>query len=326
MKSDPGLNWARFQSFLFGVRAVRLEACSRCQLQCPLCPTGTGVNRKGPIGWGHLAADNFRKFLTLNPRIRYVELSNYGEIFLNPELATILSLARKANLRISAYNGVNLNHATPEVLEAVVKYRLEGMSLSIDGASQETYSIYRVGGDFDRVIENIRILNRFKAKYCTPFPTLRWQFIVFGHNEHELEKARKMARELGASFRPKMNWDLNYSPPKNQQKVSAQTGKHLSPSKKVQKQSDLDNRSYEFCGQLWKRPQVNWDGKLLGCCVNIWGDFGNAFEQPLHLLLKEKSYQYAKAMLLGKEAPSKEIPCSNCFTFRRSAGIERGQS
>lgn len=33
-------------------------------------------------------------------------------------------------------------------------------------------------------------------------------------------------------------------------------------------------------------PQINWDGKLLGCCLNFWGDFGgNAFEQGLERIL-----------------------------------------
>ncbi|MGA2800758.1 MAG: radical SAM protein [Verrucomicrobiota bacterium] len=306
-------------SALIGVRAARLEVSSKCQLKCPLCPTGMGLNRKGTIGWGFLTADNFKKFLTLNPKVRWIELSNYGEMFLNPELAAILCIASQSSIQVSAWNGVNLNNATPDALETVVKYKLRGMTLSIDGASQETYSIYRVGGDFARVIENVRILNQFKKQYKTSFPFLRWQFVVFGHNEHELEKARKMAQELGVSFYPKMNWDLRYSPLRNLDKISENVGRDLRSSVKILQQRDKDN-AY-LCGQLWTMPQVNWDGKLLGCCVNIWGDYGNAFEKPLQLLLKSKRYAYAKAMLLGKKAPSTDVPCGHCHDFRRSAGI-----
>jgi hypothetical protein len=35
---------------------------------------------------------------------------------------------------------------------------------------------------------------------------MTWQLIVFGHNEHELPKARAMARDLDAVF-AKLNWD-----------------------------------------------------------------------------------------------------------------------
>ena len=38
----------------------------------------------------------------------------------------------------------------------------------------------------------------------------------------------------------------------------------------------------EICHQLWDAPQINWDGKILGCCRNFWGDFGgNAFTEGL---------------------------------------------
>ena len=28
------------------------------------------------------------------------------------------------------------------------------------------------------------------------------------------------------------------------------------------------------CDQLWSGPQINWDGKVLGCCRNFWDEFG----------------------------------------------------
>ena len=66
---------------------IRFEASSKCQLKCPLCITGTGYNREhSSVGWGHLKFENFEKLILKNPRIREIELSNYGEILLNPEL------------------------------------------------------------------------------------------------------------------------------------------------------------------------------------------------------------------------------------------------
>jgi len=79
------------------------------------------------------------------------------------------------------------------------------LTVSIDGASPKSYAQYRVKGDFDRVIGHIRRINDFKRKHRSGWPILTWQFIVFGHNEHEIETARKMAGELGMGFRAKMN-------------------------------------------------------------------------------------------------------------------------
>ena len=54
---------------------------------------------------------------------------------------------------------------------------LEFLSCSIDGASPETYRVYRVRGDFDAVIANIRTINAHKRAYGTELPRLLWQFV-----------------------------------------------------------------------------------------------------------------------------------------------------
>jgi MoaA/NifB/PqqE/SkfB family radical SAM enzyme len=79
------------------------------------------------------------------------------------------------------------------------------MSCSIDGASNETYQLYRVKGNFDTVIENVRKINRFKQQQHSDYPQLTWQFVVFGHNEHEIPVARRLASDLGMKFSPKLS-------------------------------------------------------------------------------------------------------------------------
>ncbi|MBW2046266.1 MAG: hypothetical protein JRI96_15530 [Deltaproteobacteria bacterium] len=68
--------------------SVRIEASSICQLQCPACSTGNG--RMGVVGKGYLKFRDFKKFVDGYPMIKTIELSNYGEIFLNPELKGII--------------------------------------------------------------------------------------------------------------------------------------------------------------------------------------------------------------------------------------------
>ncbi len=59
---------------------------------------------------------------------------------------------------------------------------------------------------------------------------------------------------------------------------------------------------------------MNWDGRVLGCCYNYWGDFGNAFsdEQAFH----SDAIDYAKEMLMGKATPRDDIPCTSCRHFK----------
>lgn len=293
-------------------KAIRLDASTACQLKCPSCETTKGLTHQH-LGRGFLKFENFQKIIQQNPSIYQIELSNWGEIFLNPEILDIIQHSYQKNVALTASNGANLNTVKKQVLEGLVKYKFRHISCSIDGASQETYSIYRVGGNFDQVIENIRTINYYKDKYKSPFPLMNWQFVVFGHNEHEINAAKKLAHELNMTFRPKLTWDDSFSPIQNQEAVrKALKSQVTSRNEYLEK---YDQEYFLPCTQLWKIPQVNWDGRILGCCYNYWGDFGQIFKSSDGL--NTEQLQYAKDMLSGKAVARDGIPCTACGYYQR---------
>jgi len=299
---------------------IRFEAASKCQLKCPMCPTAKGLNKTGVVGWGTLKALDFKSFIDGNPQIKNIELSNWGEIFLNPELTQILQYAFEGHIILTVGNGANLNTASDEVLEALVKFQIRDLTVSIDGASAQTYKIYRVGGDFDKVISNIKKLNQFKEKHNCEFPRLTWQFIVFGHNEHEIALARELAGSLNMRFYAKLSLDHWDVPPFSPVQDLEHVRKELDGVATREEFRVKHKQEYSVpCFQFWTQPQINWDGKLLGCCDNVFGDFGNALESDLSDLLQGERFVYAKKMLLGKVAPRADIPCTSCPIFKRRA-------
>jgi hypothetical protein len=293
-------------------RAIRLEASSACQLRCPACPTGQMLTRTNACGTGFLKLRDFRQLLANNPAIKRIELSNWGEVFLNPDFAGILEHAWQRKIRLTILNGANLNHASDQALEALVKYRLRELVVALDGACNATYKQYRVNGNFERVIANVRKINRLKAQYHSDEPVLIWQFVLFGHNEHEIGQARRMAAELGMQFAPKLNVVPGYSPLVHPERALREAG--LNPARA--------NRNWQtaICTQLWKSPQINWNGKILGCCHNNWAEFGgNAFEGSLEKSLNGERLVYARKMLRGKAPPRDDIPCTGCDSYRQMA-------
>jgi MoaA/NifB/PqqE/SkfB family radical SAM enzyme len=294
--------------------AIRLEACSMCQLKCPICSTGNGKNKNSLIGWGYLKFIDFKNLIDLNTWIKKVELSNWGEIFLNPDLESIVKYAYEKNVLLKAGNGVNLNTAKENILESFVKYNFRTVSVSLDGATDETYRKYRIGGDLNRVIDNIKKINEYKQKYNSEYPKLYWQFVIFGHNEQEIPDARKMAESLGMEFRPKLSWDNSFSPIIDREFVRREG------CLKVISREEYNNtfkKQYKIpCTQLWKSPQINWDGKLLGCCVNRYSDFGNIFETGLRKTLSNEKFRYAKKMLIGAALERTDIPCVKCSVYK----------
>ena len=298
-------------------RNVALDLSTACQLKCPSCPTANGAIGKS-IGTGFLTLADFKKFLRDHPWVSDIELSNWGEVFLNKELESILRHAHLHHVRLRIDNGANLNLASDQVLEALVKYKLRSLSCPIDGASQGVYSVYRVNGNFDRVIAHIRQINNFKRRYRTTYPVLRWQFVAFGHNTHEISKARDMARELGMDFFLKLSWDdlytETYSPVRDRELVKKESGLGVADRREYETKF---RRNYisASCHQLWLKPRINFDGRLLGCSINHWNDFGNVFTNGLEASLNSGKMQRTKDMLMGLTDADEGSPCLRCQVY-----------
>lgn len=299
---------------------IRLDASTACQLKCPSCPTARGDIARSIVGTGFLKFNDFKNLIDLNPGIKEIELSGWGEIFLNPELAKIMEYAFLNNVALHCDTGANFNNVSDEMLESLVKNHFRGITCSIDGASQETYGIYRRNGNFEQVLKNIRQLNKIKKKYHSKFPRLKWQFVVFGHNEHEIVKARKMAGDLGMRFWVKLSWGGMYtkedfSPVKNRELVQRESGISVADREEYRKKYGQDYAQKIICTQMWVEPKINFDGKVLGCCTNYWGDYGNAFTDKIADCLNNEKMEHARGMLKGLKEARADIPCSSCVHY-----------
>jgi len=298
----------------FDPASIQIDASSHCQLACPLCPTADGRARPA-LGAGHLKLDDFEALLDRNPQIAHVELSNYGEMFLNPQLSEILACAFQRKVTVSGSNGVNLNFAREDALEATVQYRVRALTCSIDGATQQTYSRYRLNGNLGRVLAHIDKIREYRARRRSAFPLLYWQFVVFGHNEHEIKTAREMAAERGMEFVPKLSWDADYSPVQNRDLVRIETGLGAASRAEYRERRGSEYTRH-ICFQLWNAPVLNWNGAMLGCCVNFWSDFGvNGFTSPLSEAMASPKMEYARRMLTGDADPRADIPCASCGQY-----------
>lgn len=293
------------------VKSVRMEMSMLCQLKCLSCIT---LNENpNVLGKGFMKFSDFKNFVDSNPKIRWIEMSNFGEMFLNPELKDIIRYANEKGISLAVDNGVNLNDAKENILEDIVKCNFMKMRVSIDGATNKTYRLYRKGGDLRKVINNIEKINMYKKKYRTPYPEMIWQFILFGHNEHEIPVARKMAKKLGMKFETRFSADDNFSPIKNRDFVMKEAGVNAtSYSEYVEKNTDS---FYGPCHELWLKPAINWDGKLLGCCCNGKKSFGNVFTDGLEKCLKNREYKNMKKVVLGLR-DSRDSPCSECDVYK----------
>ncbi|MDR1360972.1 MAG: SPASM domain-containing protein [Rickettsiales bacterium] len=295
-------------------RRVRLDACSLCQLNCKDCYMRKFNNCN--FGAGYLTYKNFEKFLDLNPSLTEVELSNNGEIFLNPDLVEIMRLAHSRFVRLTAINGVNLNSVSDDVLEAIVKYKFGIMTISIDGWDQASYSAYRRGGNFNTVIGNIKKINVLKKKYNSEFPHLVYKCIIMESTDDisGIRRVKKLADELNMYMDFALDWG-GYAP-KDPDAVKNETGMDIPKPGVSYEGRDANSRYYDrWCYQVINEPQINWDGRFFGCCRsdNPLAP-GNLFEISLRDFFHTQAAQDLFRSLCGISGNAS--PCETCQFYQ----------
>ena len=295
--------------------AVNLEACSLCQLNCAGCYMR--LENSGTVGKGRLSFADFERFLADNPMIRTIELSDNGEVFLNPELHGILSLCKERGIAVQMLNGVNFNHVPEQVMEDLVRCGVRQILVSIDGATQETYEKYRRGGSLAKVLENIEKLNEWKKTYGSAYPVLHWQFILMNENQHEAGAAAQLAKELGMKICFKQDWRGGFRA-KDPQELFRITGMRCFDGADYMQQEKHTYASDQYCRQMLLSPQINWDGRLLGCCTTYRSDWGiNVFRTPLREIYNDPDYRAAIISLLaGADGRDHMGPCRDCGAYR----------
>jgi hypothetical protein len=119
-------------------------------------------------------------------------------------------------------------------------------------------------------------------------------------------------------FYPKMNYGPEFSPLKDEQRVLEIVARIDGvPLRGLEKRLAADNYNLGFCSQVWMTPQINWDGKLLGCCVNSTTGLGNVFESGLEAAIESPAYRRLKRVLNGQEEAGPDVPCGSCVVYQK---------
>ncbi len=176
-----------------------VDPTNACGLHCPGCVHSKTPSATEAFLWpsGHMTEQKFGKFIQeYGPYALQVIFANYGEPLLNRLTPQFISTTREYLVETVSSTSLSVKKLDVDLL---VLSGLDSLILSIDGATKETYSIYRRGGDFDLVVSNVAQLVAAKKKHNAYAPFLAWQFLVFEHNFHEIEKVNRLAQSIGVN-------------------------------------------------------------------------------------------------------------------------------
>jgi MoaA/NifB/PqqE/SkfB family radical SAM enzyme len=299
-----------------------VDVTNICQLHCPLCHTGLDNVRRVK---GFMSYDLYTKVIDqIKGSVLWLSLYSWGEPLLHKELPKFVAYAHKN--RIGTIISSNLNaHISPERAREIVQSGLDVIIISLDGVTQEVYQQYRVGGQLNRVLDNIRLLTRTKKKLGSSTPALEWQFIVMRQNEHQIPDARKLAKELGVDSITFKKVDFPHGI------HDEQLAKQWLPSSasRERKERPFDKPYNENgagrCWRLWRSSIINWDGGYAPCCylTDAKDDFGSVTQESIKTIWNNVHYRTARRMFTQKGyLPDIPLGCLSCNVYLDSpAGV-----
>jgi MoaA/NifB/PqqE/SkfB family radical SAM enzyme len=278
------------------ITEIHFEITNRCNAACPLCPrTGTNNGLSDVmVNWGihDISLEMFQNIL-LSKRSMDVSsilyCGSFGDPVAHPKVFEFWEFASSIGIKRQQVD-TNGSMRTPEWWAQAGKITGLEVTFAIDGL-KDTNHIYRQNTNYDKIIKNAKAFISTGGK-------ANWQFIVFGHNEHQVEEAKSIAKELGFSeFKMKktsrpLNSVTEY---KKNSKSKVKEIKIASPENPEYKFGKLDydgksesNRIPKCKAfQIRNDVYVSADGIVLPCCWVANNFVANHFSSSLKLSEKE---------------------------------------
>lgn len=289
-----------------------------CNLRCPLCPTGTGTIGRQP---GMLNYECFKQIIDrFAPYAYEVNLHNWGEPLLNTEIFKMIEYAHSKNIGTNL--STNLNTVRNTDVENLARSSLEYLIVSLDATTDEVYLHYRRKGNFQLVMNNLRVLVETKRRLKRKTPFIEWQFIVMKHNIHQVKNARHIAKEIGIDFLRFIPVGLPFES-EDKAKLKSEWFPQLGDDSTIMDAFEhqfQQKRRKSACFYLYRSTTVNPDGRVSPCC-NVYreeNDFGDILAQNFEQLWNNEHYRSARSLFLANGKSTTRTVCESCNIFEKT--------
>lgn len=179
------------QFFGVPVKSFNMEITNKCVLGCPQCAR-TG-NDWVAANLTDLSVGVLERLFPRDERASFEGLKvnlcgTYGDCIYHRHFHDVLAYLKEVGIRVAVET--NGSHRKAAWWERTCDMLTDEdmITFSVDGL-EDTNHVYRVNARWPDIIEAMR--------YCASRVTVDWKFIVFRHNEHQLEAARLLAAEIG---------------------------------------------------------------------------------------------------------------------------------
>lgn len=287
--------------------AAFIEPNLYCNLQCPACPTGLRLGLRPTVS---IDEELFKATIDeLGDYVFQLYMYNWGEPLLHKRTPEMIAYAKKKEISILLSTNLSIK-LTDEYIDRLVSSGLDRMLVSMDGITQESYSMYRRNGNLALVRENVERIQSAKRRLGSQTPKVVWQFLVFRHNEHEIEQARALHKEWGADEFIVGGAEMPMEPHNEGFEPSTIPAYNIyHPDHPSQKETERQMASDRACSWLYGVFVLNPNGKVSPCCAvpSEKLDFGEYKSGDLFSVWNNESFRRARRMFASTgRKPKKE--------------------
>jgi MoaA/NifB/PqqE/SkfB family radical SAM enzyme len=176
------------------IRSIQIDHTSRCNLLCPQCARVDNGKVNSLVPLDELTVEDYKVIFPkeiIKNITQITQCGNYGDVIASNTILDCLDW-----LRTNGYNRyinviTNGSARTPAWWKELAKILGKNgkATFSIDGL-KDTNHLYRVNSNWDKIVENIKA-------FIGAGGNARWDYLVFEHNEHQVEAAKFLAKEWG---------------------------------------------------------------------------------------------------------------------------------
>lgn len=235
--------------------------------------------------------------------IRSTYLHLWGEPTLNKHLPEMIARTKEFSAVDVTTHGLFIDERMADSIAAC-----DSIGVSIDGIDQGTYQVYRVGGKLDDAMRGLKLLHERAGN------RVRWVFVVFKENEHQIPAAQELANSLGITieFKPPAFWD------RDKMDASMPTAESYRRFRVVNGKWELKADRLK-CTEFWDTIYVLPNGDVTTCCHDGSAEYvvGNVWQKSLLEIWNDEPYQRMRATHAG--GTLNRLCETNCQMFERAS-------
>jgi organic radical activating enzyme len=165
-----------------------IEPTSKCLLECPLCDRTWFYEKFKKRLTNEIDIEQLVKFFKDHSPIVNM-CGNNGDPIYHSKFHELCSELKKINCKISiTTNGSGKKKEWWEKLCSILSHD-DNITFSIDGL-EDTNHLYRKNAKWNSIMDAIDVVTKFTMNTT-------WKYIVFKHNQHQIEDAKSMSKTLG---------------------------------------------------------------------------------------------------------------------------------